>query len=145
MKTKMIIAFFLLIGLLSGCGYWDGLNATSEIIKYKGNVSISDNSSPTNLRIYAQNLEYEILDNSGEPISSATYPDTNGDFKIELTTKTHPVSDPIEHWECGPLRILIEGDSIVTYYDSLTNDQLRTLPQNETGEWVLPTITLQKK
>lgn len=122
-----------------------GLSSTSEIIKYHGKVVLNDNSSPTSLRIYAENLNYEILDNSGKPIPDATYPNVNGEYTIKLTTKTHPVSKPIEHWECGPLRILIEGDSVVTYYDSLSNDELRDLQQSSNGEWVLPTITLQKK
>lgn len=142
MKNIGKITLILVIGLLGACGYWEGLNSTSEIVNYRGTLKVENDSSvSTSICIYAANLDYKVKDSGDRPI----HPENNGNYLLTVTTKSHPVSNPIEHWECGPLRILIEGDNIVTYYDSLTNDELKVLEQNSAGEWVLPDITVQRK
>ncbi|HMD67879.1 MAG TPA: hypothetical protein VKF42_03305 [Chitinivibrionales bacterium] len=109
--------------LLSSCCY----DTTSEGIKYRGAIHINGQTRiDTLIKVYSD-------------------PDSNGSFGASGTTSSHCINEKVEQWQCGPLRILIEGDSIVTYYDSLTDDQLKVLKQDSAGEWVLPTITLQRK
>lgn len=137
------IALILTIGLLDGCGFWEGLNSTSEVFSYQGVVNDSAGNVPTLINIWVANRNEDIYEQKKVDISQ--HPNQSGEFKVSVFSNTHPVSNPIEHWECGPLRILIEGESIFTYYDSLTNEELKDLEQNNDKEWVLPTITLQRK
>jgi hypothetical protein len=121
---------------------------TSEIVTYKGKLVTSDGSAvDTSTDIYAANLDFLILNSDGSVKQNliAQHPDRNGDFVAYGDTRSHSASVTVQQWECGPLRIYITGTNYVTYFDSLTNDQLRALQQNSDGQWILPTITLQKK
>ena len=118
---------------------------SSEQIFYRGQLTMFDGSRiDTSIDIYITNFDYYLTPEYKNRMESI-HPDSQGSFfEIELAY-THYSDIHVEHWQCGPLRILIEGDSIQTYFDSLSNDQLKTLKQNSVGEWILPTITLQKK
>jgi len=137
------IILILAIGLLGACGYWEGLNSTSEVFSYQGTINASTGNVPTSANIWVANRDENIYEQ--KKVDTPQHPDQDGVFKVSVFSKSHPASDPIEHWECGPLRILIEGDNIDTYYDSLTNDELKVLGQNSNGVWVLPDITVQSK
>lgn len=120
-----------------------GLSSTSEIFTYVGSIRDSLGVEVSSANIWVANRDENIYEQKNVDIPQ--HPSQNGVYKVSVFSNTHPVSDPIEHWECGPLRILIESSGYVTYYDSLTNVVLKTLQQNSNGEWILPTITLQKR
>jgi hypothetical protein len=147
MCLKKLLSFFaiaLTVLLNCTCGkILNGLSSpTSEIVHYQGIIAVEgDATVSTTTAIYAANLDYKVKAPGDQPL----HPASNGSFQLEVTTSSHSAGVTVEHWQCGPLRILIEGDNIVRYYDSLTNEKLKALEQNSAGEWVLPTIILQKK
>lgn len=118
----------------------------SGVIQYCGSLIMSDSTIiDSDIAIYAANLDYKIFDKNNRPIGTPKHPNPNGSFRIGVTESSHQPCENVEHWECGPLHIYIEGKNIVAYYDSLSNSQLKQLKQNAAGEWELPVITLQNR
>ncbi len=111
-----------------------------------GKIKIDgDTLVDTSISIYMTNSIYYLTPEYKKAIRPK-HPTIHGIFTQILTTESHCVNKPpFEHWECGPLRLLIEGESIITYFDSLSNDQLKQLTKNAGGEWILPIITLKKR
>jgi len=118
------------------------MESESEIIYYRGAIAvIGDSTVSTETAIYGSNLDFPVRTSGSQPV----HPAANGSFRIAGVEFTHPTSRTVYQWECGPLRILIENPAYITYNDSLTNEQLKSLQQNDSGEWVLPVITLNKR
>lgn len=135
----------ILILLLISCDL-GGLSPTSEVFTYRGVINREGTGSSLRLNIWAANRDEQMFGSSGRrALDEPQHLNSDNTFVVSVFSNTHSSSITVHHWECGPLRILIEGDSIQTYFDSLSNDQLKTLQQNSDGEWVLPTITLKKK
>lgn len=131
---------FLPFSFFSCC--WD---TSSELIAYRGSLAVDSGAIfYPSLSVYSSNLDFYLTPQDVAGMQPS-HPDSIGNFGAGGVTMSHCINDKVEQWECGPLRILIKGDSITTYYDSLSNAQLQSLKQNAKGEWVLPTITLHKK
>jgi hypothetical protein len=147
--TTMVVTLSLVTMIVCSCEQIRcGASApTSEGINYRGKLEVAgDSTVNTSTNIWEGNYDYRIYGPNGARANAIPqHPSKNGDFIIYGVTYSHSPCVTVEQWQCGPLWILVEDPDCVTYYDSLTNDQLKTLQQNAAGEWVLPTITLQKK
>ena len=128
------------------------MSTTSEWVVYRGRIIGEIDST---ISVYGDNSGRHILKN-GEVQVGANHPDSNGYFLIDGTTESHDDCDQPNHWESGPLEILVRGagirDTVIIY----TTDQLRTLPSADLnsldlsgypkllGAWQLPDIKISK-